>query len=688
MENPGTIDSQKQKAQNLIQAGRFDAASKLLKKICRANSFDDGAWLMLGDLNGQQGKIREAIKCFKNAARASPDNDQASFMLGFSLQHIGKHAEAIKAYQSAIRSNPYNEDARYNLSSALLMLNRYEEALEVCLDALGHNSENVYTLVNAGKSSYGLDDLVYAEKYYADALSIEQNNYEAVTGLAEVFEKQDKLNKAIGYYRNAVTLRPDLPQSYNNLALSLFNNENFDETIECCQRALKIDENYTPALINLGGAYQGKGMLSSAREVYEKVLRVEPKNFGGLYGIARVLSDEGRFPLALDHYKAASHANPKSIDSAEGEIKMLVEMGKSKQAYKRLEPYEQLRESNPNIAMIYSKLANTDIQLKDSITNLENLLASQIDNPSVQSRIHFQLGNLYDQRSMFGAAFKHYQKANDLKGERFSCSAFHAHIEKLVSQFSDEHLPGFPKANNDSELPIFIVGMPRSGKTLVEQILASHSQVVGMGELTNVIEMHRLLEKKYEKPLELVVDALSVDDLDDVANSYLSVLKTEAKTNTRRMTDTNPANVEILGFISMLFPRARVIHCRREPKDMLLECFFNDFANGRQSYSYKFDDLHCAYKQYKRLSSYWITTLEQPQLVVNFDDVVENPEKEIRRIIEFADLEWEPECLEFYKPGSASLTGSPSFRAPLDKAYSGRWKNYEKVMLPLLKGIT
>jgi len=686
--NLPTIDPKKQEAQDLILRGKLGAATKLLKKLCKSNKYDDGAWLMLGDLYGQQGKIHEAIKCFKKSIDANPGNAQAHFMLGFSLQHCGKHADAIKAYQSAINVEPYYADARNNLSTALLMLNKFEGALEVCLDALSHNPDDVFALINAGKSSYGLDDLIYAEKYYADALNIESDNYEAVSGLADIFERQGQLDKAIEYYRNAAALRPDLPQSYNNLALLFFNNENIDEAIECCEQALKIDENYAPALINLGVSYQGKGMLSKARQVYESLLLIEPNNFGGLYGMARVLSDEGRFSQARKYYKAASRVNPDSIDSAEGEIKMLVEMGESEHAYKRLEPYEQLRESNPNIALIYSKLANTDIQIKDSIQNLENLLTRKIDSIRGQSDIHFQLGNLYDQLSMFGKAFGHYKNANDLRNEKFSCQVFNDRIEKVISQFNNKHLSGLPKANNESELPIFIVGMPRSGKTLVEQMLASHSQVVGMGELTNISEMVHQLEKKHEKPLELLIDELSVEELDDIADSYLSLLHAEGFKGSERVIDTMPANLELLGFITMLFPRARVIHCVRDPKDMLLECYFSNFVKGRQKYTYNFENLYCRYKSHERLYLHWLNTLELSQLVVNFEKLVQNPEMEIRRIIGFMDLKWDSRCLEFYKPGKPNLIGYPSFREPLSKNFVGRWRKYEDHIQPLLDLLT
>ena len=305
MLNTDSIDPQKQKAQDLIQKGRFGAAAKLLKKLCKANPYDDGAWLMFGDLVGQQGKFREAVKYFEKAVNARSGNDQAHFMLGFSLQHIGRHDEAIKAYQAAIQVNPYNTDARYNLSSSLLLLDRYEEALKVCLDSLEIATDDVFLLVNTGKSYFGLNDLVNAESYFRKVLGVEPGNYDALTAMAGVMDRKSDLDVAIEYYKKALAVQPDLPQSHSNLALALFDSHRLDESIRHSKEAIRIDSTYTPAQLNLGLASHEKGLLKDAEQAFQRVIELEPANVGALNNLAKLADDMGEVEMAVQYYERA-----------------------------------------------------------------------------------------------------------------------------------------------------------------------------------------------------------------------------------------------------------------------------------------------------------------------------------------------------------------------------------------------
>jgi len=310
-----TNDLQKQKIINLVNSDRIAPAIKLLKKICKANEFDDEAWLLLGDLNGKLAKYSESIKCFKKAIKARPENDQAHFMLGFALQHMGKHIGAIDSYKAAIQINHNRSDARANLGSAMLMLNRYEEALDVSLDALKTEESDISAIMNVGNAYYGLNDFSSAEKYFRRALEIEPDNYDAHIGMGGVFEKKNDPVSAIDFYRSAVTLRPDSPQANNNLALALYSNMNPDEAIHYYKEAIRIDATYTPALLNLGLAYKNKGMMEDSEYTYNQILKIEPKNIAVLYNLGHIAELSGQLDKAINFYQRILSSKALGVDS-------------------------------------------------------------------------------------------------------------------------------------------------------------------------------------------------------------------------------------------------------------------------------------------------------------------------------------------------------------------------------------
>jgi hypothetical protein len=228
--------------------------------------------------------------------------------------------------------------------------------------------------------------------------------------------------------------------------------------------------------------------------------------------------------------------------------------------------------------------------------------------------------------------------------------------------------------------------MPRSGKTLIEQILAAHPRVTGAGELPDIRDMSSALERQTGAPFPLNVGQLTVDQLGELANDDLSRRIAEAFPHTLRVIDTMPFNIEQLGFIAMLFPRAHIVHCRRDPRDMLLECYFKDFGAGH-SYASELADLAYRYRRYDRLCQHWKNALAMPQLEVHYEELVRDPEPVIRRLSEFLGLQWAPECLNFHRSSAVRLIGGQRLREPINDRAVGRWKDYQRHLQPLLEAL-
>ena len=214
-----------------------------------------------------------------------------------------------------------------------------------------------------------------------------------------------------------------------------------------------------------------------------------------------------------------------------------------------------------------------------------------------------------------------------------------------------------PSATNDSELPVFVVGMPRAGKTLTEQILASHPQITGAGELTNMTEITDVIKQLTGQPFPMGMEHLSVDQLNGMAEGYLSQLRERAFPGSLRVVDTMPGNIHLLGLIRKLFPRARIIHCIRDPLDTCLECYFKNFRRCHP-YANDLEDLGFRYQHYQRLSRHWRDLPGFPLLEVRYEELVKHPEKVSREILDYLGLPWDSRCLDFHNPGNSRLTGA------------------------------
>jgi hypothetical protein len=301
-----------------------------------------------------------------------------------------------------------------------------------------------------------------------------------------------------------------------------------------------------------------------------------------------------------------------------------------------------------------------------------------------RTQVYHQLGDLYERAKDHDKAFTYHQESNRLKENRFDPAAHADRISRTIAICDRTLLGSGPHAINASELPVFIVGMPRSGTSLVEQILASHPQVHGAGELGDIMQIASGLGARihpgarYPDCLREVSPAL----LDDIASRYLEKLG-GMDASARRVTDKMPHNYLHLALIQMLFPKARVIHTARNPLDTCVSIYFQEFSS-EHAYAYDLDHLAAYYHQYERLMQHWEQTIDLPMLKVKYEDLVEDQEAWSRRMIDFLGLEWDDQCLKFFE--NKRHVATPSYdqvRQPLYARSVERWRRYDRYLGPL-----
>ena len=254
-----------------------------------------------------------------------------------------------------------------------------------------------------------------------------------------------------------------------------------------------------------------------------------------------------------------------------------------------------------------------------------------------------------------------------------------------IDYFTRERVRAMPKATLRSDKPVFIVGMPRSGTSLVEQILASHPAVHGAGELDFIhhiwVGMLGMLGSNFGK-YPKCLDNLTTEQVDGMADVYLSPL-VAMKPDAVRITDKMPLNFLHLGLIASLFPSARIIHCRRDPMDTCLSCFMTHF-NYPQPFQHDLEHLGHFYRLYEKLMGHWKTVIDLPMLEVSYEEVVADPEAQSRRMVEFLGLPWNDDCLKFHQTKRPCATASVmQVRRPVYGSSVGRWRHYEKHLGPL-----
>lgn len=303
--------------------------------------------------------------------------------------------------------------------------------------------------------------------------------------------------------------------------------------------------------------------------------------------------------------------------------------------------------------------------------------------------LHFAAAKIFDKQKIYDEAFKHYKAANDMVRTLYDSVTHADKTTRLIEKFSTGFFMQMPKAENHDERPIFIVGMPRSGTSLTEQILAAHSKVYAAGELKDlsaIINFNILGSSAAESFLK-DLDTLTIQQINAMAQTYLDKLSNLSGT-ALRVTDKMPQNYFLLGYIQLFFPGARIIHCRRDPMDTCLSIYFQNFIEQHQ-YAKSLFDIGTHYYQYERLMNHWREVLTLPYMELSYEDLVNDQENMTRKLLEFAGLEWEESCLQFHKVDRTVDTASfDQVRQPLYTKSMARWKNYEIYLDELKEGLS
>jgi tetratricopeptide (TPR) repeat protein len=601
------------------QAGRLDRAEALYRRALAKDPDQADALHLLGVVAYQCGRIGSAIELIERALPALPDLPDAHLNYGNALRDAGRAAQAVESYRRAVALRPDYGMAHSNLARVLVEQHAYAAGLESARRAIELIPDFLGAWVNCAGALLGLERYAEAEAPLRRALELMPERAETHSDLGAVLTKLLRLDEALACHRQAIALNPDDAAIRYALGATLYRAEDLPGSEASFRRALALAPNFARPWHGLGNVLRTLGRFEEAQSCFRRALELDPN--------------------LPDVHRSLAVIGQQAGDDAELQILQAV--------------------------------------LADPERPASNRIAAG-----------FALGTLLDNADRYDEAFPFFAEANALyrrqqadAGERFDPEALRRDVDGLIGQCTPALFSAMAGWGNLSQTPVFIVGMPRSGTSLVEQIAASHSRVFGAGERRELSRISDALAAHNRGKPVAQWDAASARRLADEHVAHLGALGGGAA----RVIDKMPDNVFTLWLIAALFPAARIVLCQRDPRDICLSCYFHWFAEGNL---FAYDLVDCGLRaiEVERIATHWLRVLPLEMLAIDYEELVEDPEGESRRLIEFLGLDWEPACLDFHRTERPVFTASSwQVRQPLFTRSAGRWRHYERHLSPLLQ---
>ncbi|HEY1863999.1 MAG TPA: sulfotransferase [Roseiarcus sp.] len=496
---------------------------------------------------------------------------------------------------------------------------------------------------------------------------------------ANELARAGRFSEAVHALSEIARLDPGDAQAHYNLGAALLSLGAPGQATASLQRALELKPSLTAARVRLANALELSGSKSEALLIYRKLCRAAGDVSEKLEYSAIALALEGKMGEAADEFRRLAAFAPNNPNARLLLGKALAEAGRLDEAASEIEPIvDALPAAFARLADV-RRMTEADRPLIERVRRIADSPAIE---PSVRIPLEFGLGKSFDDLGEYGEAIRHYDAANAMRAQttRIDRAWLAKQYDDMIAAYAgDARQRGSWSAtrpasvqlrSTDEELPVFIVGMPRSGTTLVEQILSAHPAVTAGGEL-------RFWSDQIQKGRISANAPPDADALSEAANDYLTALR-EIGAHALRITDKDPMNYERLGLIRMALPSARVIHCRRHPIDTALSEYFTNFG-GRQTYASDRGDIVFFYRQYQRLMNHWRRVLPSGRFTeVDYEELVTNRQAVTRRLIAFLELPWDDACVSPERNTRPVHTASVwQARQPVYSTSVERWRHYE-----------
>jgi tetratricopeptide (TPR) repeat protein len=633
-----------------IQQGKVAEAEALAQQILRDHPNDPNILRVSGVALMRQGKFEEAADHLSTSVEIAPEIADGHEQYGLVLAALGRLDEADKSLQTALRLAPNSKTIHAKLARLQGMQGKTKESRKTRDRVLEANPHFQKMQDAMKRQADGKHD--EARQLMKRVLRENPDDINALNLMGRICLSQEAFNDAEAFFRMAVGLAPDFAAAWSLLSLSLKEQSKFEEAIEALERALSLEPQNADWHSTLGNLLMTWGKEELALVSLDRAIAIRPNHASALLCKGHILKTMGDLDDAIRAYRASAKVNADG-----GEI------------YWSLANLKTFRFDPDEVEMMQTQLASGKLT----------------DN----SELHFcySLGKHFEDQKNYPQAFEYYLRGGVKKREDVSYDPvdFARKTDTIIELFTPEFIEERASFGHSDAAPIFIMGLPRSGSTLIEQILSSHSQVDGTAELPDLLKLarqtgrNRFDDLKYPRTLH----DMDAQNLEGLGKDYI-----EATFHHRQgaayFTDKMPNNFPHIGFLHLILPNAKVIDARRHPLDSCFGTFKQLFAKG-QPFSYDFFELGQYYNDYIRLMEHWDRVLPGKVLRVQYEDNVANQEKQARRMIEHCGLEWEDKVLRFYESErSVKTASSEQVRQPIYNKSVNTWKRYETELADLI----
>ena len=593
--------------------------------------------------------------------------------------------DGLRAVQQARTEGRTNNDSsseeRINRLIELFNDGKLEEALSRGAALAKRYPDEPFFPNLLGAANASLGRLAPAEKYYTEALRLRPDYAEAHNNLGLVLYQRGKLDEAVASCRKALELKPDYADAYNNLGNMLNDLGDYDEAVASYEKALAIRPDYAEAHGNLGNALNNLGDSEAAIASFEKALKLNPSYAEAYSNMGAALNDLGRPHEAVASFEKALRIRPDFAAARNSLGAALKALGKFEEAiasyHEALRIKEDFCEAHLNLSMV-KEYRDGDFQIEEMLRLIERDDLPDKD----RMRLSFALGKAHDDLRDYDKAFAYLEVGNRLRKRAlgYELSASETMFSHIRSIFSSDIAPLSPPRDGDETdvpTPIFVLGMPRSGTTVVEQILAAHSRVYAAGELELLSRAISAIVRSTTRP--------SIDQLRAIREAYLSGLRGIGAAE-RFITDKLPLNFLWIGYIATALPEAKIVHVKRDPRATCWSNFKHYFSRRGTGFSNDLRDIAEFYLMYAELMEFWHAKFPGKIYDLGYESLTEHQKPETERLLEHVGLNVEARCMDFHEVDRSVRTASATqVRKRMYRGSSEAWRRYEKHLAPMLQ---